>query len=195
MNILDEFQFMVHKYPDRAEIGILMCGAAFVPAEPVVVSGRNYTYAQTDEITDRLAAYIAGLGIGREQVVSVLIPRCEFMAIAFLGASKAGVVYQPLNPSYPPERLQFMIQDSDAKLLIADEELLPLIPEWQGRVLLTKDILNLPRAEKIPQPPKPEDLFILLYTSGSTGVPKGCMVEHRNFAAFCACDRYFSDCL
>lgn len=157
----------------------------------VVYTDRSYTYSQLDEMTDRLAAYIAGFGIGREQVVSVLIPRCEYMAVASLGVSKAGAAYQPLDPSYPTERLQFMIQDSDAKLLIADEELLPLVPGYQGKVLLTKDIPGLPEADSLPEPPKPEDLFILLYTSGSTGVPKGCMLEHRNIAAFCDWYRKF----
>ncbi len=151
----------------------------------VVYTDRSYTYAQVDEMTDRLAAYVAGLGIGREEVVSVLIPRCEYMAIASIGVSKAGAAYQPLDPSYPQERLAFMMEDSAAKLLIAAEELLPLVPKWQGKVLLTEDIPNLPKAEQIPEPPKPEDLFILLYTSGSTGIPKGCMLEHRNIAAFC----------
>ena len=115
-------------------------------------------------MTDRLAAYVAGLGIGREEVVSVLIPRCEYMTIASIGVSKSGAAYQPLDPSYPKERLAFMMEDSAAKLLIADEELLSLVPQWQGRVLLTKDIPNLPKADKLPEPPKPEDLFILLYT-------------------------------
>ncbi len=151
----------------------------------VVYKDRAYTYAQTDELSDRIAAYLAELGIGREQVVSVLIPRCEYMAIASLGISKAGAAYQPLDATYPKERLEFMIQDGDAKLLIAEEELLPLVPGYQGKILLTKDIPNLPRAEKLPKPPKPEDLFILLYTSGSTGTPKGCMIEHGNLAAFC----------
>ena len=157
----------------------------------VVYGGRSYTYAQTEEITDRIAAYVSGLGIGREQVVSVLIPRCEYMAIASLGVSKAGAAYQPLDPTYPKERLAFMMKDADAQLLIAEEGLLPLVPDWQGRVLLTKDIINLPKAGQLPEPPKPEDLFILLYTSGSTGVPKGCMLEHRNIAAFCDWYREF----
>lgn len=157
----------------------------------IVYGDRSYTYAQTDEITDCLAACIAGFGIGREQVVSVLIPRCEYMAIASLGVSKAGAAYQPLDSTYPKERLAFMMEDADTQLLIAEEELLPLVPDWQGRVLLTKDILNLPKARQLPKPPKPEDLFILLYTSGSTGVPKGCMLEHRNIAAFCDWYREF----
>ena len=157
----------------------------------VVYGNRSYTYAQTDEITDRIAAYVSGLGIGREQVVSVLIPRCEYMAIASLGVSKAGAAYQPLDPSYPKERLAFMMEDANAQLLIAEEELLSLVPDWKGKVLLTKDIINLPEGDKAPKPPKPEDLFILLYTSGSTGVPKGCMLEHRNIAAFCDWYREF----
>ncbi len=158
----------------------------------VVYCDRSYTYAETDRITDRLAAYVAGLGIGREQAVSILIPRCEYMAIASLGVSKAGAAYQPLDPSYPKDRLAFMMEDAGAKLLIADEELLPLVPQWKGKVLLTKEIFGLPEADTLPEPPKPEDLFILLYTSGSTGVPKGCMLEHRNIAAFCHwyCDFY-----
>lgn len=174
--IIDLFREQAQKTPDNTA---------------VVYGDRSYTYAQADELTDRLAACIAGFGIGREQVVSVLIPRCEYMAIASLGVSKAGAAYQPLDPTYPKERLAFMMEDAGAQLLIAEEELLPLVPDWQGRVLLTKDIINLPKAEKLPEPPKPEDLFILLYTSGSTGVPKGCMLEHRNIAAFCDWYREF----
>lgn len=84
-----------------------------------------------------------------------------------------------------------MMEDSAARLLIADEELLKLVPEWKGEILLTKNIPDLPKTEKILKAPKPEDLFILLYTSGSTGVPKGCMLEHRNIAAFCDWYRKF----
>lgn len=175
--VVDLFREQAKKTPDR---------------RAVVYCDRSYTYAETDGITDRLAAYLASLGIGKEQAVSVLIPRCEYMAIASLGVSKAGVAYQPLDPSYPKDRLAFMMEDADAKLLIADEELLPLVPQWKGNVLLTKEIFTLPEADTLPEPPKPEDLFILLYTSGSTGVPKGCMLEHRNIAAFCHwyCDFY-----
>ena len=133
----------------------------------VIYLDKTYTYAQTDEITDRLAAYIARMGIGREQTVSVLIPRCEYMVLASLGILKAGAAYQPLDPTYPKERLSFMIQDADAQLLIAEEELLHLVEGYQGKILLTKDIPELPKVEKdeIPCPPKPEDLFILLYLS------------------------------
>ena len=146
---------------------------------------KEFTYAQVDEISDRIAAYIVSRGLGAEDVVSVIIPRCEWMPIASMGVLKAGCAYQPLDPSYPKERLNFMMQDASAKLLIADEELRPIVDEYQGEVLLTKDIMGLPAAAAPQVDIKPDQLFILLYTSGSTGVPKGCQLTHGNLVAFC----------
>ena len=143
------------------------------------------TYAQADALSDRIAAAIAARGLKNEDVVSVLIGRSQWMALASLGILKAGCAYQPLDPSYPEERLNFMIGDASAKLLIADKELLPVLKEYKGPVLTTDELVKLP-AGKVPAGPKPENLFILLYTSGSTGVPKGVMLEHRNLVNFCA---------
>lgn len=159
----------------------------------VVYLDKKYTYAQIDDITDRLAGYISSLGIGKEDVVSVLIPRCEYMVIASLGVLKAGAAYQPLDPTYPKERLEFMIKDASAKLLIADESLRDLVSGYDGEVLYTKNIQALPEVLSLPESPAPEDLFILLYTSGSTGTPKGVMLEHRNIAAFCNWYRHYFD--
>ena len=153
----------------------------------VVYEDKKYTYREVDEISDRIAGYILGEGLKAEDVVSVLIPRCEWMVIASLGVLKAGCAYQPLDPSYPAERLNFMMKDANAQLLIADESLRPIVDEYQGKVLLTKDIATLEAVETFHETslPTPSSLFILLYTSGSTGVPKGCQLEHRNLVAFC----------
>ena len=152
----------------------------------MVYHGLRLTYKQVDEQSERIAQYVQSLGLGSKDVVSILIPRSEWMVVASLGVLKAGCAYQPLDPSYPAERLNFMMQDANAKLLIADEQLRPIVDEYQGEVLLTKDIDALPKAvTPVVADIKPSSLFILLYTSGSTGTPKGCQLEHGNLVAFC----------
>lgn len=167
-------------------VDLLRAQAARTP-ENTAVAFRDIrlSYRDLDMVTDRLAAHIQKLGISQGDVVSVLIPRDQFMPIASIGASKAGAAYQPLDPAYPPERLSFMIQDAGAKLLIADESLVGLLPGYEGPVLFTKDIASLPQEALAHPGPGPEDLFILLYTSGTTGQPKGCMIEHGSLVAFC----------
>ena len=154
-------------------------------AMAVVFKDHCYTYAQVDEISDRMACYIASKCLGCEDAVSVLINRSEWMAVASMGILKAGCAYQPLDPTYPKERLNFMVKDANARLLIADEDLRGLLDEYDGDVLLTKDIAQLPAAKELPEGPRPENLFILLYTSGSTGVPKGCQLTHANLVCYC----------
>ncbi len=157
--------------------------------EAIVCKDTVLTYKELDDISDRIAGYLNSKGIGRGSIVSVLIPRNEYMAIASLGVLKSGAAYQPLDPSYPTERLNFMVQDSNASLLIADPELDPLITDFAGERLYTKDIASLPKADTEvlkANAPIPSDRFILLYTSGSTGTPKGCQLLHSNLTAFIA---------
>ena len=155
----------------------------------VVFKDKQFTYAELDEMSDRIASYIASKGLGLEDVVAILIARSEWMAIVSLGVLKAGCAYQPLDPSYPAERLNFMMKDTASKLLIADEELCSILDEYKGEVLFTKDIEKL-KDSKGHDEPKPESLFTLIYTSGSTGVPKGCQLEHRNVVAFCHMNKH-----
>ena len=157
-------------------------------APAVLFDGKTISYKELDEYTDALAAKILSFGLQEEEVVSVLINRNTWMTKASLAAMKAGCAYQPLDPSYPPERLNFMIQDARAKLLIADKELVPLVGDYKGPVLTTAELEALPVviSSAVEKSPKPESLYILLYTSGSTGKPKGCMLEQQNLVNFCA---------
>lgn len=176
VSVVDLIQAAAERHPDRVA---------------VVYREKEITYREFQEMTDRIARYIHSRGIGREDVVSILIPRCEYMPVAAVGALKAGAAYQPLDPTYPPDRLKFMMEDAKVRLLIADASLLSLVPDYAGEVLTLDEIPALAVcAEELPAEdirqwyPSKDDLFILLYTSGTTGVPKGVMLEHRNLVAF-----------
>ena len=195
MEVLDSFNQTDVDYDDTQTIVSLFRRQAKATPDniAVVYKDHRYTYKEVDELSDRIAGCIAKKGLGLEDVVSVLIPRCEWMAIASLGVLKAGCAYQPLDPTYPKERLNFMMQDAAAKMLIADEELRDIVDEYQGDVLLTKDLMQLPALDVSLHEVTPSSLFILLYTSGSTGIPKGCQLTHGNLVCFCHWYQRFYD--
>ena len=186
LKLLDSFNNTDVPYDDTQTIVSLFKNAAVqYPNNTAVIFGdKRYTYSKIDILSDKIAGYVSSLGLGRGDVVSILIPRCEYMAAASIGALKAGCAYQPLDASYPPERLNFMVQDASAKLLITTEELRPLVSDYNGEILFLKNIPALPDLSVSLPKIKPEDLFILLYTSGSTGTPKGVRLTHKNLVCF-----------
>ena len=183
--IVSMFCAAAKKYPDNVA---------------VVFKDRKLTYRELDAMTDKLAAVILQRCArnSNEPVVSVLIHRNEWMVVASLAVLKSGCAYQPLDPSYPQQRLNFMIKDANAGLLVCDEDLRGIVDEYEGHVLLTQEMEAILSSSNNSclfdgKAPSPESLFILLYTSGSTGVPKGVMLEHRNLVAFCHWyHRYYS---
>ena len=196
VSLLDSFNQTEVDYDDTQTIvSLFRRQVAETPDNlAVVYHDVRLTYHEVDERTNAIATAVQEkIAISKEPVVSILIGRSEWMVLASLGVLKAGCAYQPLDPSYPSERLNFMMQDADAKLLIADETLLDKVSEYQGPVLLTKDLAQCAAVPQQLAEPKPEDLFILLYTSGSTGNPKGCQLEHRNLVAFCHWYRRYYD--
>lgn len=162
------FDENVKKYPDN---------------DLVVFNDKHITYAQADKITNRIANYIISLGLKTDDVVSILIPRNEWMVLATYGVIKTGCAYEPLDSSYPSERLSFMVKNANAKLLITTKDLVSLIKDYSSDILFVEDIKKCTDEKAVNVKTEPEDNIILLYTSGTTGNPKGVQLTQKNASA------------
>ena len=169
-----------------------------------IFKDKKYTYKELDEITDNLAKIIYknvsdNSKDDKEKIIAILSGRNENTFILPLAVLKAGYAYQPLDPSYPQKRLNFMVKDADIALLLAQRDLRDILNEYDGNTILIDDLFKMDVPSITPVLAKPENCFIMLYTSGSTGLPKGVQIEHRNLIAYahgtCKANYYTPDCV
>lgn len=145
--------------------------AAFSPdAVAVGYEGRNYTYREIDEESNRVAHWLVEQGIGTEDRVALLLDKSPELVITALGILKAGAVYLPVDPTYPQDRISFILGDAGAKLVLRE----PI-----------SGLSNYPvTAPELIRPLSPYNTAYLIYTSGSTGLPKGVPVPHAPIAEY-----------
>ncbi|MGW0366580.1 amino acid adenylation domain-containing protein [Streptomyces sp. NPDC002990] len=140
------------------------------------------SYRELDERANQLAHHLAAQGAGPGRFVGLCVERGADLVVGLLGIMKAGAAYLPLDPNYPSERLDFMLRDSGARIVVTRTELLRELPRTDATLVdLVRDralLAALPRtAPRVT--PHPADLAYVIYTSGSTGTPKGVLVPHR----------------
>ncbi len=150
------------------------------PDHPAVIfKGRQLTYRELNIQANRLARVLRDKGITRDSIVGIMMERSMEVVIGILGVLKAGGAYLPLDPVYPPERIKYMLEDSQTQILLT-RNLVPGVIEFQGEIIdLGTEILDHQEGINLTNINTPGDLAYLIYTSGSTGQPKGVMVEHR----------------
>ncbi len=149
----------------------------------IETAGERISYRELDERANRLAAYLRACGVRLEDRIGVCLERSSEMIVALLGVLKAGAAYLPLDPTYPRERLAFMVQDAGIKLLLTNGSATGALPEQNDVAVLRLDtqweeISGV--SEDVASPTTdPRNAAYVIYTSGSTGQPKGVLVEHR----------------
>ena len=150
-------------------------------AVAVVFGEQRLSYAALDARANQLAHHLRNLGVGPEVVVGQCVGRSLEMLVGFLGILKAGGVYLPLDPSYPPDRLAFMLEDARAPVLLTQAALLDQLPAYGVRIVeLDADWPAIARqpATAPSNTLHPHNTAYVIYTSGSTGTPKGVAVSH-----------------
>ena len=149
----------------------------------VVCESQSLSYKELNAQSNQLASYLRKLGVERETPVALLLERSVEMVIAILGVLKAGGTYVPIDPACPGERLNFMLEDTGAPVLITSENWRGQLPLPDIRVLsleaAQEQIRSEPTANLAPVTGD-EDGAYIIYTSGSTGKPKGVLVTHHN---------------
>ncbi|MES2693868.1 MAG: MupA/Atu3671 family FMN-dependent luciferase-like monooxygenase [Verrucomicrobiota bacterium] len=158
-------------------------------ATALVFDEQELTYAELNARAERVAALLREHKVGPDTLVGVCVERSVDMMVGLLGIHKAGAAYVPLDPKYPKERIAFMVQDSQAPVLLTQLSLLSKLPAHQAAVICLDDLKTTATSETsvpVKTETKPEHLAYVLYTSGSTGNPKGVMVTHRNVVNFFA---------
>ncbi len=137
--------------------------------------GRHYSYREINETANRLAHWLIAQGIGTEDRVAVLLDKSPELVITALGIVKAGAVYLPIDPTYPEDRLSYILSDSDPEVVLRAPA--TDLDEHPGTDPTDADRVR---------PLLPENTAYLIYTSGSTGLPKGVPVPHRPIAEYFA---------
>lgn len=154
-------------------------------------NGCTWTYRELNARANRLARLLRDKGIGVEQRVGIMVKPSLEMAAGVLAILKAGAAYVPIDPSYPDQRIAYILTDSEARVLLTQTDL-PVTKQFDGEVILLDgndsvladglsptDEINLETAVG------PRSLAYIIYTSGTTGQPKGVMVEHHSLINLC----------
>ena len=160
--MLDFFEESATRKPDKAAI---LCG------------GEAITYSELNSRANALAWQLREKGVGCESIVAMMLHRSFEMMVGIIGIWKAGGAYLPIDPDYPEDRIEYMLDDGGVPVLLTTSaDVKPL--NFKGEVVLLDG--ELPGTDECPENViSPENLAYVIYTSGSTGKAKGVMVEHR----------------
>jgi len=156
-------------------------------AVAVVCEDQQLTYGELDARANQLANHLRKLGVLQETPVAICLQRSLALVVGLLGILKAGGAYVPLEPDHPAARLAYILADADAALLLTERQLAETLPAFNGHIVcLDADWERLAHETRETPVSKagPQSLACVLYTSGSTGVPKGVMIAHGGVSNF-----------
>ena len=156
----------------------------------LVWDGGALTYGELDRRSDELAGQLIAAGVAVDAPVALCMPRSAEAIIAALGVFKAGAAYLPLDPDYPRSRLEFVVKDAGARVLLTGADRFDTLDGLAAKTIQID--MNTPAraAAPIGERTGPAGRAYVMYTSGSTGIPKGVQIEHRSIVRLVGCVDY-----
>jgi len=182
--LIFDFNQTASAYPNHKTIHQLFEEqVARTPDDVAVVLGDSQlSYRELNSLANRLAHYLRKLGAGRGDLIGLYVDHSIEMVVGLLGILKAGGAYVPFDSGHPVSRLSLMLEDAQIGLILTEQRLAGRLPSYGGRILSLdsdREILALESEENPDGGATAEDLAYVLYTSGSTGQPKGVKIQHR----------------
>lgn len=156
-------------------------------AVAVMFEGQELTYRELNRRANRLAHYLWKAGVKPEVLVGICLERSLEMIVGLMGILKAGGAYVPLDPAYPDERIEYILLNAEAKILVTSSKLSHTLPEHTAHVICMDTDWKAISEENGEDPDsevKPDNLSYVIYTSGSTGKPKGVQICHQALVNF-----------
>jgi amino acid adenylation domain-containing protein len=174
------------EYPRGACVPRLVAlQAAATPEVVAIATGEQVlSYRELNRRANQLAHYLQAFGVGANVLVGLCVERSVDMVVGMLGILKAGGAYVPMDSAYPPERLAFMLEDSQAPVLVTQKRLALQLPtSVQCKIIYLDDDAIILAQQDATEPDcatSSDDLAYAIYTSGSTGRPKGVLITHES---------------
>lgn len=180
--ILYEFNDTVADYPkDKTIHQLFEEQVERTPDNIALVFEDNImTYKELNQKSNQLARILRDKGVKPDSIVGIMVNRSLEMMVGMLAILKSGGCYLPIDPDYPEERIEYMIEDSNANILLTQSHLKNKLNFAGEMICIDEDLTYTGDNSNLDNINKPNDLAYMIYTSGSTGKPKGVMIEHRN---------------
>ncbi|WP_072620080.1 non-ribosomal peptide synthetase [Spirulina major] len=153
----------------------------------VVFEARSLTYGELNQRANQLAHYLQQLGVQPDTLIGIYIERSLEMMVGLLGILKAGAAYVPLDPNYPPERIEYILENSATPILITSSTMLDSLPEHPAKIVcLDQDAAQITQQpdDNLASNVTPQNRCYVIFTSGSTGNPKGVEICHQSLVNF-----------
>jgi len=180
--LLYEFNNTYAEYPkDKTIYELFEEQAAMTPDNiAAVYEDKQLSYRELNEKANRLARVLREKGVVPDSIAGIMVERSIEMIIGILGILKAGGAYLPIDHEYPADRIRYMLEDSDASILLIQKQTRGKA-DFNGEILeIDDELLYEGDRSNLETVNSPNDLAYIIYTSGTTGKPKGAMIEHKN---------------